>query len=98
MKYLLHRTGMAVATLALAAVLFTPGVTQAEGWGTAKRQVVCGGGAIPPNDKADVNKDQAHCLAKAPIRKNERVVSRNNRGPRWVLVWLTGRSGARKAA
>jgi len=89
---------MAVATLALAAVLFTPGVTQAEGWGTVKGQVVFGGGAIPPNDKADVNKDQAHCLAKGPILKNELVVNPNNRGVRWVLVWLTDTSDARKAA
>src|SRR5262249_55408532 len=40
MKYLLQRTGMAVATLALAFVLFAPGVTQAQGWGTVKGQVV----------------------------------------------------------
>src|SRR5947207_433926 len=98
MKYLLHRTGMAVAALALAAVLCAPGAAGAQGWGTVKGQVVFGGGAIPPNDKANVDKDQAHCLAKGDILRNELVVNPKNKGVRWVLVWLTDPSDSSKAA
>jgi len=89
---------MAVAALALAAVLFAPGVTQAEGWGTIKGQVVFGGSELPPNPPVDVNKDQAHCLSKGKILTDVLVVNPKNKGVRWVLVWLTDPSDSSKAA
>jgi hypothetical protein len=53
--------------------------------------------AIPENGKANVDKDQAHCLKDGPIFKNELVINQKNKGVRWVLVWLTDPKDARNA-
>jgi hypothetical protein len=60
-----------------------------QGWGTITGQVVYGDKNIPENAEAKVDKDQAHCLSKGPILKNELIVNKKNGGVRWALVWLT---------
>jgi len=87
MLRLLNRPGAAMAALAVVAMLFVAAPARAE-WGTIKGTVVWGGGAVPANPPANVNKDQRVCLAKGPILTNEIVVNKKNLGVRWVLVWL----------
>jgi hypothetical protein len=57
-------------------------------WGTVKGQVVFAGDALPAAKKADVNKDQEHCLSKGPIFTDEWVINPKNKGVRWAIVWL----------
>ncbi len=68
----------------------------AQGWGTVKGQVVFAGKA-PEREKANVDKDTAHCLSKGDIYKDELVVNPKNNGVRWVLVWLADPKDARNA-
>jgi hypothetical protein len=81
----------ALVALLVAAVVATalPARAEGEGWGTITGQVVYGQENHPKNDEANVDKDQADCLAKGPILKNELVVNKKNGGIRWALVWLT---------
>jgi hypothetical protein len=84
--------------VALALALGLAGSANAQGWGTVKGTVVLDPAVkAPANEKANVDKDQAHCLSKGPILKNELVVNPNNQGVRWVLVWLTDPKDARNA-
>jgi hypothetical protein len=80
----------ACAALALSALLVGSAPAGAAGWGTITGQIVYGGGAVPPNPPAVVNKDVAHCTSKGPILKNELVVDKETKGIKWALVWLTG--------
>jgi len=96
----LHRPGAACAALALSAAIFAAGAAQGEegaGWGTIKGQVVFAGDKVPANEKANVDKDKDHCLSKGPIYKNDLVVNKNNKGVRWVLVWLTDPANPKNA-
>jgi len=79
----MFRLGIAGATLALA---LTAGSARAQ-WGTVKGQVVFEG-PIPAKVKANVDKDQAHCLAGGPIFLDEYVIDEKTRGVRWAIVWL----------
>jgi hypothetical protein len=57
-------------------------------WGTVKGRVVFAGDALPAAKKADVNKDQEHCLSKGPITTDEWVINPKNKGVRWCIAWL----------
>src|SRR2546421_472492 len=85
--------------LGLLTLTFGVAVCQAnaDGWGTVKGKVVFAGGAAPAPEKANIDKDQAHCLSKGPIYKNDLVVNKKNDGVRWVLVWLTDPKSASNA-
>jgi hypothetical protein len=60
------------------------------GWGTIKGRIVLADGVdIPKPEKVDVNQDQAHCLSRGNIFREEWVVNSKNRGVKNVFVWLT---------
>ncbi len=80
---------LACALLMAAVALVTPGTLRAEGWGTVTGQVVYGAKPYPENGEAKVDKDQAHCLMKGKILKDELVINPKNGGVKWTLVWLT---------
>lgn len=84
-------TSAPVAALALALVgLCYASTAQAqEKWGNIKGQVVWGGATLPKNEKANIDKDQKHCLSKGDILKNTYVIDSKSKGVRWVMVWLT---------
>jgi plastocyanin len=67
-------------------------------WGTVKGQVVWGGGELPPQKNARVDKDQEHCLSKGPIPDESWVVNSENKGVRWAFVWLAPEPGQPKLA
>ncbi len=81
--------------LAGAMLLLSALNVRAEGWGTIKGQVVWDG-EVPQPIKLDVNKDQAHCLSKGPILKEENVVNPKNKGVRWTVVYLISEGGFNK--
>jgi hypothetical protein len=72
------------------ACLLRPAHAAAEEWGTVKGQVVFGGQAIPQPKPINVdnNQDKKHCLSKGPLFSDEWVINKNNKGVRWVFVWL----------
>jgi plastocyanin len=65
-------------------------------WGNVKGQVVWGGGELPPQKTAKVDKDQEHCLSKGPIPDESWVVNGENKGVRWAFVWLAPEPGQPK--
>jgi hypothetical protein len=80
----------ACAALILSVALVSARPSRADGgWGTVTGQVVYGAQPYPDNGEAKVDKDQAHCLSKGPILKNDWVINKKNGGIRWALVWLT---------
>jgi hypothetical protein len=81
-RYLAILTGLGLGVL-VADVSAQPGA-----WGTIKGRVVFGGSAIPARPPLEVNKDQQHCLEKGMILSEELVVHPDNKGVRWVMVWL----------
>lgn len=98
MKHLPQRVGAALAALTVATLLFAPADVLAQSWGTVKGQVVWAGGAVPELEKANVDKDQAHCLSKGPILKNNLIVNKSNKGVRYVLVWLADAANPKSTA
>jgi hypothetical protein len=72
------------------ALLFSPARAASEEWGTIKGQVVFGGKVIPEPKKIDAstNQDKQHCLSKGPLFSDEWVINPQNKGVRWVFVWL----------
>jgi hypothetical protein len=88
-----------VVALALAFGLSAGVANAQQGWGTIKGTVILDPAiqAIPANEKTNVDKDQAHCLSKGDILRNELIVNKKNKGVRWVLVWLTDPKDARNA-
>jgi len=78
-----------VTLLVVLAALGCPDRALAQSWGTVKGQVVWGPDTLPEKVKANVDKDQAHCLSKGDIYTDAYVVNPKSRGVRWVLVWLT---------
>jgi len=88
------RTGAAVAALVFAGIVFGSPSARAQ-WGTIKGQVVWAGGAVPENKAATVDKDKQQCLAKGEILQNKFVVNKENKGVRWVLVWLADPADAK---
>ncbi|MBL8792968.1 MAG: hypothetical protein JNM56_03620 [Planctomycetia bacterium] len=57
-------------------------------WGTIKGQIVFGGDKVPDRAELKVDKDQQHCLEKGKLLNEEWVVNKDNKGIRWVFVWL----------
>ncbi len=77
----------AVALLATATLLTFGGTARAQAWGAIKGQVVKEGNPPAPA-QINVNKDPQHCLSKGPLFSEELVVNPQNKGVRWVFVWL----------
>jgi len=84
----LFRPGAAVAALALMGTLLIASSAPAQGWGTVKGNVYWAESELPPNPKANIDKDKEHCLSKGDIFQDKLVVNKKNKGVRWVLVWL----------
>lgn len=81
-------TGPAITNAAHATILPTATAADAAGdWGTIKGQVVWAA-EIPARPPLNVNKDEKHCLEKGPILGEEFVINKENKGVKWVLVWL----------
>src|SRR5207248_847006 len=59
-------------------------------WGTVKGQVVWGGDKLPERTEINVgdNPDKEHCLSKGKLYDEKWVVNKENKGLRWVFVWL----------
>jgi hypothetical protein len=60
------------------------------GWGTIKGQIVFGGEAPVPKE-ITITKDEKDCkdaLKGAPLVNEEWVVEKDNKGVRWVYVWI----------
>jgi hypothetical protein len=70
----------------------------AEGkWGSIKGQVVLAGD-VPEPKEVDITKDQKECkeaLKGAPLLDEEWVVNKNNKGLRWVYVWIAQPPGVK---
>lgn len=60
---------------------------QPAGWGTVKGKILYKG-KVPPKQKANVDKDQKHCLSKGQIFLEDWVVDPKTKGVRDVFVWL----------
>lgn len=88
-RHLALPTSCKLAVALICALFLVNSPAQAQGWGTIKGKVVWDGGDVPEPEKANVDKDQPHCLSKGAIFKDEIVVNKKNKGVRWVLVWLT---------
>jgi hypothetical protein len=58
-------------------------------WGTIKGQLVWAEDKLPTAEELKVDKDQQHCLEKGKLLKEEWVVNKDNKGIRWVFVWLS---------
>jgi hypothetical protein len=81
--------------LAAAFGIMLTGAANAEeaAWGTVKGRIVFDGAAAPEPAQINVDKDQAHCLAKGNLFSEELVVNKKNLGVRWVFVWLAPAKG-----
>lgn len=84
----MQKQALLVGSVWTVLVLSSGQVHAQGGWGTIKGTIVYDG-TPPKNEKANVDKDQSHCLSKGDILRNELVVNEKNKGVRWVLVWLT---------
>lgn len=65
-----------------------------DGWASVKGRIVFDGDKIPENEKANVDKDQNHCLAKGPIFQEVWTINKDNRGVKNVVVFLRAAPGA----
>jgi hypothetical protein len=83
----MRNTFLCLSLALFAALALTATVSAEEGWGTIKGQVVWAGDVPAPKNK-DVTADQKHCLGKGPIPDEEFVINKDNKGVRWVFVWL----------
>jgi hypothetical protein len=89
MRFMLQRSGAALAALALITLLLAGATASAQGWGTVKGQVVYDGDKLPDNPEVKIDKDVQFCTSKGKIHRNEWVVDKKSKGVKWVLVWLT---------
>lgn len=64
-----------------------------KNWGTIKGRIVFAGDKLPDPAEVKVDKDQAHCLEKGKIFSDEWVVNKENKGVKWVFVWLAPEPG-----
>jgi hypothetical protein len=69
-----------------------------KNWGTIKGRIVWEGDKLPVPEELKVDKDQKHCLEKGKLFSEEFVVNKDNKGLRWVLIWLTPETGAKPLA
>jgi hypothetical protein len=77
-----------------AAVCFQASIARSDqGWGAIKGRVVFSGTEAPIAPSLNVNKDREHCLSRGPIQSEELVVNGQNKGVRWVFVWLAPEKG-----
>jgi len=70
-----------------------PVQAQAGQWGDVKGQIVWGGDKAPDAAELKIDKDQTHCLKDGKIVSEEWVVNKDNKGIRWVFVWLAPEAG-----
>ena len=80
-----------VGAVGAAAVLIgtsRPAAAPETGWGTVKGRIVWVDKTVPEREVEIVDKDKRHCLEKGTIRQEKWVVHKDNRGVRWVFVWL----------
>ncbi len=66
----------------------------AQSWGTIKGQVVWTGSEMPKPEVIKVDKDQAHCLAKGELVKDDLIVDPKTKGVKNVIVWLAPAEGS----
>lgn len=79
---------MAVWTFVPLATGISRAVDQPPGLGTVRGQVVWEEPAMPAAAPVNVNHDQAHCLSKGPIPREDWVINTADRGVRYTFVWL----------
>ncbi len=90
--------GFLVGTMLVVLVGGVPARTADEvaPWGAVKGRIVYDGKTIPEPEAEVVDKDKAHCLEKGPIRSEKWVVNKENKGVRWVFVWLAPADNTKK--
>lgn len=81
---------MKVTSIVLTAAIVAAAVAApaALAQGAVKSQVIWSDKLLPPNDKANVDKDKDHCLSKGDILKNELIVDPKTKGVKNVIFWL----------
>ena len=79
---------MAVVTV-LGTASLALGADNDKDWGTLKGRIVWAGDKLPEPPELKVDKDQQHCLSKGKLLSEQWVVNKDNKGIRWVFVWLT---------
>jgi hypothetical protein len=79
---------LVAGSLALAAAQSVAADDSESGWGTVKGRIVWGGDTVPERKPITVTKDQEHCLSKGPLLSEDWIVNKDNKGIRWVYVWL----------
>jgi hypothetical protein len=92
----LGREGMKTLAIILGTGLglaLVPAFAQADG--TLKGQIVYAGDP-PKQREVKVDKDVKECLKNGPIESEELVVNKDNKGVKWVMVWLTPAPGGGK--
>jgi hypothetical protein len=67
---------------------FSAAADDPKDWGTLKGQIVFAGDKLPDVVELRVDKDQAHCLGNGKLVSDEWVINKDNKGIRWVFVWL----------
>lgn len=65
-----------------------PAAEDDKNWGSLKGRIVWEGDKLPDPEELKVDKDQKHCLEKGKLYSEEWVVNKDNKGLRWVLIWL----------
>ncbi len=85
---MMRKLCLAALSTLVGALLVSPQVRAEDAWGTLKGQIVWGGKELPKETFVNVDKDQAHCLSKGKIPKEDFVVNPKNKGVRWAMVWI----------
>ena len=88
----MNRAILVTQSMSLAVTLVCLSFTRADednSWGTVKGQIVWGGHKLPAREREVVDKDKEHCLEKGSIISEKWVIHPENKGVRWVFVWLT---------
>jgi hypothetical protein len=86
---------LSLGSLVAAAAMCCQALARADqGWGVIRGRVVYSGPEAPIAPSLNVDKDKDHCLSKGPIQSEELVVNGQNKGVRWVFVWLAPEKGA----
>src|SRR6516164_2874712 len=80
--------GIVAGIALLVSLRIAPAADDDKSWGTLKGRIVFAGDKLPEPEELKVDKDQQHCLEKGKLYSGEWVVNKDNKGIRWVLVWL----------
>ncbi len=67
----------------------------AAGWGVIRGRLVFAGASLPERVQLKIEKDAEHCLSKGPLYGEAWVVNPQNRGVRWVTVFLKPAKGSK---